>query len=191
MSIQIYLFKNIPKRIPKTFFSLSTWSEKKISLTAFAKYFYNMHNYDGIMLRPRAMKIPWEACSAGVWLTAMWKFYFFYEIIIHFSLSLSLVFLFWGITPTTNFLEALNWEMLSWIILVAISHRNTMTEWWLDDVAMRSCPEVSTMSRFSVMEFQMAWHRWEKCFRETASLFLNNLFVLINLNQFEILFGKY
>lgn len=132
MSIQIYLFKNIPKRIPKTFFSLSTWSINFFFSHCIAKYF--MHNYDGIMLSPRAMKIPWEAFNAACDLLPCENFISSMKS----SLSSMLV---WGITPTMNFLEALNWEMLTWkfcrLFLI-----EQMTEWWT-----RHCVHVQEYAR--------------------------------------------
>lgn len=86
-------------------------------------------------------KIPWEAwcvtyCHVKI-LFLLWNHH-----------SLLSPFLFWGITPTMNFLEALNWEMLSWKILPAISHRNdrVMTRCCCDAFMSSSEHDVSIFS---------------------------------------------
>lgn len=111
MSIQIYLFKNIPERIPKTFFSLSSVVRKKFPLAASRNTFIICTATTvSCSSRPLAMKIPWEACSAVCDLLRCENFISSMKSSLVPSPSCSRARFFWGITPTMNFLEALNWE---------------------------------------------------------------------------------
>lgn len=121
-------------------------------------------------------KIPWEACIAGVWLTAMWKFYFFYEIIIHFfSLSLFRLFFFIlrnHIAPTMNFLEGI--KLRNFIMKNSagnFSSKHTMTEWWL----VVGCDAFMSSSEHDVSIFSDGisnWHWWENFTRKNSFFYL-------------------